>query len=355
MKEFYLKNKEDIDKIFQFVVLIAFIYIFIKFLSPYFAPLIFGYIICLVLSPVARFFNKKLHLPRQISSFLSIVLLLLFVVVISSSLVSKVVNEAKEFIENSPQLVSSTVESIRSFQDSIIEYLDILPDSITENSDKVFDTVIETVTGLLGSGVKTGSVEAVKVLPNILFVSLLSIICAFFLLNDRKNVEAFFIRQLPKPIKNRFNVARSGLLHAIGGYIRAELTLMCIVAAICVTGLVILKSPYALLIGILISVVDALPVFGSGAIFWPWCIYSIIVGNYKTAIGLAVIDIVIIITRQMLEPRILGDQIGMHPLATLMSIFIGLKVFGLFGFILGPIILVTINAMQQSDLLPKWK
>jgi predicted PurR-regulated permease PerM len=101
--------------------------------------------------------------------------------------------------------------------------------------------------------------------------------------------------------------------------------------------------------------VDALPVFGSGAFFWPWALYSIIVGNYKMAMGLAIINILVLITRQMLEPRIIGSQIGLHPVATLMSIFIGLKVFGLFGFIIGPIILVTIKALQDNGLLPAWK
>jgi sporulation integral membrane protein YtvI len=150
-------------------------------------------------------------------------------------------------------------------------------------------------------------------------------------------------------------VAKAGVIKAIGGYIRAQCILMCIVSAICVTGLVILGNQYALLLGVLIAFVDALPVFGSGAFFWPWALYSIIVGNYKMAMGLAIINILVLITRQMLEPRIIGSQIGLHPVATLMSIFIGLKVFGLFGFIIGPIILVTIKALQDNGLLPAWK
>ena len=355
MKEFYLENKEDIDKIVHFAIFIAFIYIFVKYLSGYFAPLILGYIICLILSPVSGFLHKRFKLPVPLSSILSMVIMIFVIVFLGSSLVSKIINEGKAFIENSPELVSNTVATIRRLQDSMAEYINILPESMRESSDKLLDSLIVMITGLLGNGVKAGSVEVVKFLPNTLFVTLLGLICAFFLLCDRKKVERFFVRQMPKTVRRRIGVAKKGVLNAIGGYIKAECTLMCIVAVICVIGLSILQSPYALLLGILISIVDALPVFGSGAIFWPWCVYSIIVGNYKMAIGLAVIDIIVIIVRQMLEPRILGNQIGLHPLATLMSIFIGLKIFGLFGFIIGPIILVTIKAMQDSDLLPKWK
>ncbi len=304
---------------------------------------------------MAGFLNSRLMLPRPLASVISIAFLIFVIGLLGTSVVSKVITEGKAFVENSPQLVSGTVEAMRSIQDKAMEYMDILPEGIRESSDKLFESFINMLTEVLGAGVKVGSVEVVKFLPNTLFVTLLGFICGFFLLSDRRNVEAFIIRQLPEPVKNRISVAKSGVLNAIGGYIKAECILMCIVGTICIIGLAILKSPYALLLGILISFVDALPVFGSGAIFWPWCIYSIIVGDYKMAIGLAIIDIVIIIVRQMLEPRILGNQIGLHPLATLMSIFIGLKIFGIFGFIIGPVILVTVKAMQESELLPKWK
>jgi sporulation integral membrane protein YtvI len=281
---------------------------------------------------------------------------MIFVIIsLGTSLVSKIISEAKSFIDSSPMLVDSTVKTIRGLQNDLMSYMDVLPENIRENYDRLLNSALDSITSIVGSGVKVGSVGVVKVLPNTLFVTLLGLICSFFLLNDRKNVEAFIVRQLPEPIRNRAGVAKSGVLKAIGGYVRAECMLMCIVAAICVTGLVILKSPYALLLGIIISIIDALPVFGSGAIFWPWCLYSVLVGDYKMAIGLAVIDIIVIIVRQILEPRILGNQIGLHPLATLMSIFIGLKVFGIFGFIIGPVILVTIKAMQDNDLLPRWK
>lgn len=355
MKEYYLKNKEDIDKVIHFVIFIVAIYVFLKYLSGYFAPLILGYVLCLILSPVSVFFRRRLHFPKALAAIFSLALMILMLVLIGNSLVSKLISEGKAFVENSPQLITSTADTIRKLEKNIVSYVDILPESMRGNSDKLLDSAIEAVTGLLGTGVKTGSVEIVKFLPNTLFVTLLGLICAYFLLIDRNKVERFVIRQLPVPIRRNIKVAKKGVINAIGGYIRAELTLMCIVAVVCTVGLLILKSPYALLLGVIISFVDALPVFGSGAIFWPWCVYCIITGNYKMAIGIAVIDILVIIVRQMLEPRILGNEIGLHPLATLMSIFMGLKIFGIFGFIIGPVILVTIKAMQDSGLLPAWK
>lgn len=355
MKEYYLRNKEDIDKVLRFAVLAAVIYVFFKYLSGYFAPLILGYVLSLILSPAAKFLRKRLHFPKALAAIASLALMLLALVLLGNSLVSKLISEGKAFIENSPELIESTTQTIRNLEQNVMSYIDILPESMRRNSDAVLGSTLDAVTGLLGTGVKNGSVEIVKFLPNTLFVTLLGLICAYFLLIDRKKVEMFVLRQLPHSVRHNLNVAKKGVVSAIGGYVRAELTLMCIVAVICTIGLLILKSPYALLLGVLISFVDALPVFGSGAILWPWCLYSVLTGNYKTAIGIAIIDIVVIIVRQTLEPRILGNEIGLHPLATLMSIFIGLKIFGLFGFIIGPIILVTIKAMQDSGLLPAWK
>jgi sporulation integral membrane protein YtvI len=355
MKEFYIKNKEDVDKVIHFAIIVLCIYIFVKYLATYFSPLIVGYIICLVLSPLVNLLNKRLKLPRPLASVVSLIFMIFVLFALANSILSKLFDEAKSFIENSPNLVESVTATIRGFQEKFSEYLDLLPDSMRDSASELGDSLTEVVASTLGTGVKVGSIGIVKFLPGTMFVILLGLICSFFLLNDRQKIEDFIARQFPKSFAERMRVARNGVLHAIGGYVRAQCILMSIVAVICVTGLVILGNSYALLMGVLIAFVDALPVFGSGAIFWPWALYSILIGNYKMAIGLAIINITVLLTRQILEPRVLGSQIGLHPLATLMSIFVGLKVFGLFGFIIGPIILVTIKALQDNGLLPEWK
>jgi len=124
---------------------------------------------------------------------------------------------------------------------------------------------------------------------------------------------------------------------------------MSITSCIIIIGLVIIQYPYALFVGLLTAVIDALPIFGSGLVLWPWAALNFIKGNYATGAGLLLIYGVVFITRQSLEPRILGSQIGIHPLLTLMSMYIGLKLFGFIGIILGPAIVIVIKAVYQSQ------
>ena len=130
---------------------------------------------------------------------------------------------------------------------------------------------------------------------------------------------------------------------------------MSLISTICFIGLSIINVRYALLIAVIIGIIDALPVFGSGFIIWPWCIYNLIIGNYGMTIGLIILYVVLLITRQFLEPKIIGKQIGIHPLVTLMSIYIGIKIFGVFGFIIGPCIIIIIKSLQNENILPKWR
>jgi predicted PurR-regulated permease PerM len=124
---------------------------------------------------------------------------------------------------------------------------------------------------------------------------------------------------------------------------------MLMVFVISVVGLFILGSPYALLLALLFAVLDFLPILGPALVLLPWALISVIMGNMRMAIGLAIMWGVITIARQVLQPKILGKQMGAHPLASLMAIFIGFRVFGLFGLIIGPVLLMIFVAIMETE------
>jgi len=263
--------------------------------------------------------------------------------------------EAKLFSADFPVYVENALNLIKEFKEKFYTYFKIMPTSMQEAVNNLCQSYIQGLSSTVGTGVKDSSVEIVKGLPKFIMIIILGFISTFFFLNDKYEIEEFVKRQIPLALRRRIVVIKTGVINSIIGYVKAQSMLMCIVAIICIIGLCIIKYPYALFLGIIISIIDALPVFGSGAVFWPWCAYSFFTGNYKNAICIIIINLTVLLTRQILEPRILGKQIGLHPLATLTSIYAGLKVFGLFGFILGPMVLVTFKAMQDSELLPRWR
>lgn len=355
MKEFYKKNKTDIDKTAVFLVFCIVMYVFFKFIAAYVAPFIFGYILCIILFPFVRVLEIRLKLSRGIASVLTITLLLLLLCSVGAGIISKIVAEGMELAKSTPEYIKIFLEDMSNLKIIAERYLEILPYAIRDIIDSLQERTVAVITSMLGAGVKTGSVGIVKKVPNIFMIVVLGFISSFFMLKDKEEIENFMLRQFPKAFSERLYIVKTGLIGALCGYFKAQFIMACIIGSICFVGLSILDSPYSLFLAFIIAFIDALPVFGSGAIYWPWIAYLIISGDYGRAIGLGIIYIIILVTRQILEPRVLGDQIGIHPLVTLISIYAGLKFFGLFGFIIGPMLVIVLKAMQDSDLLPRWK
>ena len=157
------------------------------------------------------------------------------------------------------------------------------------------------------------------------------------------------MNSLPEWLKTSVRTIQKGFLAAIGGYARAQLTIMSVIAAISILGLTIMRHPYAVMMGLIVCLFDALPMIGTGLIFWPWAVASLISGNYAMAVGLFIINAICFLSRQLLEPKVLGQQIGLHPLLVLMGIYIGLKVFGVFGLFLGPVLLVIAKLIIKTN------
>ena len=132
------------------------------------------------------------------------------------------------------------------------------------------------------------------------------------------------------------------------GYAKAQLILMGITLSILIVGLFILKVPYAILIAIAISIVDVLPVLGSGLVLVPWAIISFILGNSYLSKGLGILYIILLISRQLLEPKIMGKEIGVRPLYTFGATIIGSLVLGPVGLVVGPLIAVVITSVIKT-------
>jgi sporulation integral membrane protein YtvI len=155
-------------------------------------------------------------------------------------------------------------------------------------------------------------------------------------------------KRCPAWLKTNIGIIRRGMANAVGGYFRAQVILMTIVGIIGISGLLILRNPYALMLGLLMAFLDFLPILGSGSVLVPWALYNIFAGDVRQAVGLFALYGVITITRQALEPKVLGEQIGIHPLLSLMSVFVGYKVFGVAGILIGPVIAMVAVSMRNT-------
>lgn len=355
MIEFYKRNKENIDKIFYFFLFLFFLHLFFKYIAPYIAPFIFGYIFSLILFPFVKFLQNKLKFSRFLSVVLSLFVFFVFLIYAGTFLFNKVYMEVTDLIKDMPYYEELIKESVIKVNETINAFKELAPETLRQEATLLISNFISGTFSFLGEQVRDLTFNLAKKLPSFVLTFVLAIVCSFFILKDKENIDRFIYNQIPSSIKKRLLIFKNSAIYGIMGYIKAQLIIMSMIFVICLIGLNILNIHYSWFIALIIAIIDALPIFGSGFVLWPWSIFSYVNGNYKLALGLAIIYCVVLLFRNLIEPRILGKQIGIPPLAALLSIFVGLKLFGVIGIIVGPIVLIIIKSMQDSSLLPKWK
>jgi sporulation integral membrane protein YtvI len=198
-------------------------------------------------------------------------------------------------------------------------------------------------------------INTLSALPKLAIFFLISIVATFFIAKDEEKIANAILHQLPLTMRQKFLSLKNNLFSALIGFLKAQLIILTITFIESLIGLNIIGVRYAFLISVFVSIVDILPVLGTGSVYVPWAIISILMGNTKMGISLLILYGIIVPVRYLVEPKIIGHQLGIHPLLTLMSMFVGIKLFGVGGVILGPTIVVIIKAFQNSGILPRFR
>lgn len=228
-----------------------------------------------------------------------------------------------------------------------------LDESYKQNIDQSVGKAISTVSQAgqtIVLNILNGLKNFLLSLPNLATVLVISLLGAFFISKDFYLWETRFRRLLPRGVNRRLDQILIDLRNALFGFAKAQFTLISLTAAIVIIGLLILRVEYAITIGLLTGLVDLLPYLGTGTVFIPWIIYLFFKGKYSLVIGLAVLYGVVVIFRQIIEPKIVAENVGLDPMLTLVALFVGLQLFGFLGLIVGPVSLVIINALMKANV-----
>lgn len=338
------------------IFIIVLLYIILAKSLVLLLPFILGWIISIIVEPMVCFLNKRFKIYRGISSFISIIAFVLIAGLIISSLGGLLISELTKLSDRLPSL-SLKVDDFLSYIDEKYQsfYISISP-SIAASIYESLYNILNSLTKYVGV-LATSTINFVTAIPNFLLFILFTLLSAFFISKDKEKIYKFIRARIPDSIfkSNKLKILKEDLFSALLGYIRAQLILMSITFVESAIGLTLIGASYSILIALIVSFVDALPVLGSGSIYIPWIIFKLLQNDYNTAIFLFILYLTITIVRQTLEPKILSTQIGLYPLVTLMSVYIGIRLFGFIGIILGPIIVISLLALQKMGILPTLK
>ena len=339
-------NKKRLWIVILILVSLATIYFLLPKLFVLFGPFLLAWIFSWIAQPVADFLAKKLHFPKKLAG---IVTVLLVISVIGGILVSAITYIAGEIASLSDQLpvyyerINTYIEQLFDRTQGVYIYLpENIITAIADFSSQTSDWMGSTLSSWV-EPISRIALNAAGHLPSALIFVIITILATYFLLNDKVILKSWMKENLPVGFVTHISGMKRELTGALGGYLRAQLILMGITFLELTTGLLILRIKYALLLAIIVAFMDAIPVLGTGTFLIPFSVINLIMGNWYPGFGLLILYGVCLAVRQFLEPRIIAYQIGLHPLITLVFIYLGLKLFGFIGMILGPSVALIIR------------
>ncbi len=333
---------------FLLVIAIAlFMFLVLPRLLSFFMPLIIGWIVSLIANPLVRFLDKRVKLLRKHSSFIIIVTVILLIVGIMTVLSLVIFKEAKELADNLPVIMENAREKFTGVTEYISEKTRTMPGSVRNAIDKTITGIGNYINNFTSNDntitINRVGLYAKNVAEGFLYV-IITILSAYFFTACKDELAAGFKKHLPESIINYWRLIFHNFKTAFGGYFKAQFKIMLILIVIMFAGFEILQVSYSFLIALGIAFLDFLPVFGTGTILWPWALIDVISGNYIRAVSLIAIYLICQIIKQILQPKMVGDSIGLHPLATLIFLFTGYKLYGVLGMIIGiPVGMVIVN------------
>ncbi|NLJ41586.1 MAG: sporulation integral membrane protein YtvI [Clostridiales bacterium] len=344
------------------LLLAGLLLLFFTRLFKYIAPFIIAFIIMVSIEKPIQFLQKKLKMTRGSAAAIS---LALFVVLIGGALgfifsriiielwklalelsrmdFNPIIDYFKSLVEKGQDIFSSLPRGLAA---AIEESVEIDASKLTKIANEISIRLMDIV---------MGTVRFIRFLPNALVFVIITLISAYFMCRDREGISKFFTKHIPPDWYAKLQSLRNDMLVALAGFIKAQMFIMLVTFLELWIGYQIMGVKYALFFALLTAIVDILPILGTGAILIPTFIIYFIIGNIPKALGFMFLYIFIFIVRQILEPKVVSHNLGLHPLLTIMAMYIGLKFMGIPGVFLGPAIAIVIKAFHKAGFFPAWK
>ncbi len=336
-------------------VILGLIFLGFKYVLPLLMPFLLAFIFSVLLKTPSEFLSKKLRIGRRFVSTVLVTLLFILLAVLTLLIGSELFTFARTSVSQFNTVIIPTVESLTDtasrwtshLDPNVVSVLEGLVDSVLLSlRSKVAEISTRLVTGIMSA------------LPSSFLNVLFMIIATYFISLDFGLLRWAVARRIKEEDYNKIIAGLDYCKTTVGRMLRSYILIMFITFVEQAIGLTILGVEYSVLIAMVIAVFDILPVVGSGTIMLPWAVVSLITGDIKRGIGLLVLYTIITVIRQIIEPRIVGDHVGLHPLLTLMCMFVGLRVFGGLGLLGLPILCAVLVGLERDGvitLFPKRK
>jgi len=321
-------------------------------LLMYFMPFVIAAVIALIANPFVKFLERKVKLVRKAGTAFVIIVVLGLVVLVCYFVIAKLISEVIGFVTTMPELWETTGKTLKEVTMNFDRYFKKMPVDLQNWLNGIGENIGEYMTNWFqnsGTSAAESASNFAKNLPLAIIGTIMFILASYLFLAEKDYVVKVYQKVFPAKFQERWNLVYKTMKTAVGGYFKAQFKIMGVVCVILFIGFVIVDVKYAFLIALLIALLDFLPFFGTGTVMWPWAVIAFFQNDYKLAIGLIITWAISQFVRQLIQPKMLGDSIGLEPIPTLVLLYLGFRVGGALGLIIAvPVGMIVINLYKAG-------
>ncbi len=315
----------------------------------YCMPFVLAFFLVWLLEPVVRKLEKKTFFSRGAISILVVLLICSLLFGLLSWIIYRIFLEISSLANNWSVLLATLNGTMAQLDSSLNDLLNFLPAAAQDVLGDLTQQLVDWVTNLSVSSLIPKTTSFASQIPSVVVAAIFFLMACYFIMADYPKVSHSFTHWMPENMRAFFRFVGRTFQAAFGGYIRAQLLLSLVVFFILVVGFTLMGIPYGFLLALLLAVIDFIPIIGAGTVMVPWAVVDMVLGDWSQAVALLIVWGIIAVFRRVAEPRFLGSQTGLNPILSLLSIFVGMKSFGILGMVLAPtLLLVLINVAKSG-------
>jgi sporulation integral membrane protein YtvI len=334
--------------------------LFLIFVVPqlvrFLMPLIVAWIVAMIANPIIRFLEKRIKIMRKHGSALVIILVLAALIAAFYGLAVLVASQFSSWVTELPEVYDSVTQNLQHLFRLLHQKYNIIPADVKlafDQRENMLDSYIQKAIDGLLKMVKSGSLSKVSSLASslmdFLVYAILTILASYFMTVEKDHFTKLLQEKIPAGVQRIWDKIKKIFIRAIGGYFKAHFQIMIVIFFITVIPFAFMGISYSGLLAVVIAIVDFLPFFGAGTVLVPWAVYRLVTGSYTYAAILFVIYVVVLIVRQALEPKLIGDNIGTSPFETLVFMLVGYRLAGMLGLIVGiPVGMILVECYREG-------
>ncbi len=334
--------------------------LFLIFVVPqlvrFLMPLIVAWIVAMIANPIIRFLEKRIKIMRKHGSALVIILVLAALIAAFYGLAVLVASQFSSWVTELPEVYDSVTQNLQHLFRLLHQKYNIIPADVKlafDQRENMLDSYIQKAIDGLLKMVKSGSLSKVSSLASslmdFLVYAILTILASYFMTVEKDHFTKLLQEKTPAGVQRIWDKIKKIFIRAIGGYFKAHFQIMIVIFFITVIPFAFMGISYSGLLAVVIAIVDFLPFFGAGTVLVPWAVYRLVTGSYTYAAILFVIYVVVLIVRQALEPKLIGDNIGTSPFETLVFMLVGYRLAGMLGLIIGiPVGMILMECYREG-------